>query len=122
MKETQKDIPIILIAGATDLRRKKAILEEVAIRKSSGEIDGNVVYGLCDKKHTTIYLMRDVGGGRSQYLAPCILKEPFPWPENKEEGKKYFTVKLTGEKKRKFLKDIEYEEVEGFNLFKWAYR
>ena len=98
------DKPIIKKSGATDLRRQERTLVALAENNYAGGIKEDTLYAFSNKNRNTIKIVEVKEG--STIMVKIKRKIPFPWPEYIERGKEGYTVELTGEEKKKFLKEI----------------
>lgn len=104
-KNNKEETPIILKSGATDLRRQERTLTELAERNYLEGVKHGVLYAFSNKNNTTIKIVK-VHTDESITLVKLKRNEPFPWPEYHKKGETGYTVPLTGEKKKEFLKLI----------------
>ena len=98
------DKPIVIKSGATDLRRQERTLVLLAENNYPGGIKYDVLYAFSNKNRNTIKIVEVKE--YSTIMVKIKRNTPFPWPDYIEKGKEGYTVELTGEKKRKFLKEI----------------
>jgi len=106
MNMTKNDIhPLILKSGSTDLRRQEKTLIKLVNDNYSEGIKENSIYGFCNSYCNTIKLMK-INEINSVILMKIKFNKRLSWPEYKKKGENGYTVELTGDNKKKFLKDI----------------
>ena len=100
----EKDFPLILKSGATDLRRQEKSLVKLAENNLDG-IKLNTLYGFSNKNNTSIKMIK-INTDSSLTMIKVKRKNPYPWPGYVEKGKEGYTVELNGVKRSEFLKGI----------------
>ena len=109
MKKKQEnnitDYPVILKSGSSDLRRQEKTLIKLINSNYQEGIQNNNLYAFSNTANNAIKILK-INNDNSIKILKLKRSEPFPWPEYKKKGEAGYTVELTGEKKKEFLKII----------------
>ena len=103
-KDTHIDNPIVIKSGATDLRRGEGKLLELAEKNYSERIKEDTLYAFSNKNNNTVKIVKVKED--STIMVKIKRNTPFLWPEYVEKGKEGYTVELTGQEKKEFLREI----------------
>ena len=107
IKQNNKELPILLKSGSTDLRRQEKSLTELIEKNYKGGMQLGRTYGFSNRKNTAIKFLV-VNQDASVGLVKLKRTKPYPWPKYQEKGNEGYVVALEGKKKRAFLKKVGY--------------